>query len=68
MVDWLLGAVEELEKGIGETGEPSDGELGADSQSESAQTGSGGVDGGSSVEDVRRQMDRMETEDASKDG
>lgn len=64
VVDWLLGAVEELENGIGQTSESLGEELGADPQVE----GSSGVDGGSAVEDVRRQMDRLETEDASKHG
>ena len=74
MVDWLLEAVEELEKGIGQTSESSAGELGADAgadvdaQNEPAQNGSSTVDGGSAVEHVRRQMDRLDTDDASKDG
>lgn len=70
VVDWLLGAVEELEKGIGQTSESSAADLGADAdaQTELAQNGSSGVDGGSAVEHVRRQMDRLETDDASKDG
>ncbi|KAF1969391.1 ankyrin repeat-containing protein YAR1 [Bimuria novae-zelandiae CBS 107.79] len=68
VVDWLLGAVEELEKGIGRAGESSGGELGADAQSEStAQNGSSRVDSGS-VEGVRRQLGSLETHGASKDG
>ncbi|KAJ4293653.1 ankyrin repeat-containing protein [Kalmusia sp. IMI 367209] len=68
VVEWLLGAVEELEKGIGQTGESSGEELGADSQGEPAQNGSGAVGGGSALEDVTRQMDRLKSGDASKDG
>ncbi|KAF2448643.1 ankyrin [Karstenula rhodostoma CBS 690.94] len=68
VVDWLLGAVEELEKGIAETGESSGGELGADSQSEPALNGSLGASAGGAVEDVGRQMDSLDTKDASKDG
>ena len=68
VVDWLLGAVEELEKGIGQTSESSAGALGAASQGESAANGSVETDAGSALEDVTRQIDRLETEDASKDG
>lgn len=68
VVDWLLGAVEELEKGIGQTSESSPGELGANTQGGPAANGSNEADGGTALEDVRRQMDRLETEDASKDG
>ena len=68
VVEWLLGAVEELEKGIGQEGESSGEEPGADSQNEPALNGSSGTSGRGAVEDVTRQMDRLDTEDASKDG
>ncbi|KAJ4346732.1 ankyrin repeat-containing protein [Didymosphaeria variabile] len=72
VVEWLLGAVEELEKGIGQAGESSGGELrfamGAASQGEPALNGSSGTSAEGPVEDVRRQMDNMDTKDASKDG
>jgi ankyrin repeat protein len=68
VVDWLLGEVEELEKGIGETSDPSGGELGADSQGEPSLNGSMDTGAGGAVEDVRRQMDSLDTKDASKDG
>lgn len=68
VVDWLLGAVEELEKGIGERGESSSGGLGAVSQGESATNGSVRTSAGGAVDDVTRQMDNLDTMDASKNG
>ena len=71
IVEWLLGAVEELEKGIGQPGASSTtaGELGADLEGE-LDDAAGGVDDPSAaaVDQVRRQMGRLETRDASKDG
>jgi len=65
VVDWLLGAVEELENGIGQTGEASgdaDENMG-DSDKVVVQGGTAGV------EDVRKQMEDMKTRDsASRDG
>lgn len=73
VVDWLLGAVEELEKGIGSTDE--------DSSTHSIQQGTeGGLDDngsdkntlpkestadGSSVEEVRKQMEGIKTGDST---
>ncbi|OAL45187.1 ankyrin [Pyrenochaeta sp. DS3sAY3a] len=73
VVDWLLGAVEELEKGIGSTDE--------DSSAHSIQPGTeGGYDDngsdkntlpkestadGSSVEEVRKQMEGIKTGDST---
>lgn len=68
VVEWLLGAVEELEKGIGQEGEPSSGDLGADSQHEPALNDSSGTSAGGAVGDAIRQMNRLDVEDASKDG
>lgn len=57
VVDWLLGAVEELENGVGQTGEDADEENETDTEA------------GSSVDDVRKQMEGLETKDnAPKDG
>jgi ankyrin repeat protein len=66
VVDWLLGAVEELESGIGQTDEAQqdadesmddDDDKGVQEQSSAA------------MEDVRKQMEDMKTRDgASKDG
>ncbi|EUC41683.1 hypothetical protein COCMIDRAFT_105504 [Bipolaris oryzae ATCC 44560] len=76
VVDWLLGAVEELEKGIGQTGEGS--------AEESADEDMGGVNVdsaegdktspqqttvGSAVENARQQMEHLNTKDSTtKDG
>jgi hypothetical protein len=61
VVDWLLGAVEELENGIGQTGEGSgddDGAMNDDDQGSA-----------NAVEEVRKQMGDMKTKDsASRDG
>jgi hypothetical protein len=67
VVDWLLGAVEELEKGIGETDEDMDDadmhnaeDVGSATQGSAAQ---------SSVEGVRKQMEELDTkEGVSKNG
>jgi hypothetical protein len=60
VVEWLLGAVEALEKGIGEEGEISvaAGDLGGEADKRAA----GGV------EDVRRQMEDLQTKDATAQG
>lgn len=68
VVDWLLGAVEELEKGIGQTDESSGEDLGANSHGESSQAGSSAAGGETALEDVTKQMDRLNSGDASKDG
>ncbi|CAN9247851.1 unnamed protein product [Alternaria alternata] len=80
VVDWLLGAVEELEKGIGQTGE-AEAEAGentdenmddADEEAEHAQGNSASAQGtttASTVEDVQKQMADLGTQDlASKGG
>lgn len=80
VVDWLLGAVEELEKGIGQTGE-AEAEAGentdenmddADAEAEHAQGNSASAQGtttASTVEDVQKQMADLGTQDlASKGG
>lgn len=73
VVDWLLGAVEELEKGIGSTGEASS----ADSIEEGIEGAQDGIDwnaktlhgestaDGSSVEEVRKQMEGIKTGDST---
>jgi ankyrin repeat protein len=64
VVDWLLGAVEELENGIGQPGEaPEDVEnLDDDDRAISPESTA-------AVEDVRKQMEDMKTRDgASRDG
>ncbi|CAO2647257.1 Nn.00g081790.m01.CDS01 [Neocucurbitaria sp. VM-36] len=77
VVDWLLGAVEELEKGIGQTGEASSGEnvdedMGAggdDNGSDNSTLLQGSTAAGPTVEDVTKQMEAVETRDgASQDG
>jgi hypothetical protein len=67
VVDWLLGAVEKLESGIGQTGE----RPGDEDKDESMDVDDKGVQEGSSaaMEDVRKQIEDMKTRDsASKDG
>lgn len=65
VVDWLLGAVEELENGIGQTGEAS-GDADEDMDEGSKGTSQEGME---AVEDVRKQMEEMKTRDgASRDG
>jgi hypothetical protein len=80
VVDWLLGAVEELEKGIGQTGEAASAEdAGEDADenmddadvnnAEDMNTSMQGTAAGSSVEDVRKQMENLDAKDGvSKDG
>jgi hypothetical protein len=65
VVDWLLGAVEELEKGIGRTGGASgDGDESMDGDDQIVVRA-----GTAAVEDVRKQMEDMETgASASRDG
>jgi hypothetical protein len=76
VVDWLLGAVEELEKGIGHTGEASAGES-ADEDMDGTNVDSAEDDNvathettaGSAVDNVRKQMEDLKTQDgAPKDG
>lgn len=67
VVDWLLGAVEELENGIGQTGETSPGE--PDDEDMDKKDVKHDLNGntshqdstapGSTVEDVRKQMEGM---------
>jgi hypothetical protein len=65
VVDWLLGAVEELEKGIGRTGGASgDGDENMDEDDQIVVRA-----GTAHVEDVRKQMEDMKTGgSASRDG
>jgi ankyrin repeat protein len=64
VVDWLLGAVEELEKGIGQTGEDSE-DVDEDMEDQDKEP----LGTASAVEDVRKQMEEMRTRDgASRDG
>lgn len=66
VVDWLLGAVEELENGIGQTGESSEDADGSNMVEEDTGTSQGST---GSMEDVRKQMEDMKTgEHASRDG
>ncbi|KAF1918873.1 hypothetical protein BDU57DRAFT_511637 [Ampelomyces quisqualis] len=65
VVDWLLGAVEELESGIGQTGEAA-GDADEDMDEGDKGTSQEGIE---AVEDVRKQMEEMKTGDsASRDG
>lgn len=66
VVDWLLGAVEELENGIGQTGESSGDADGSDMVEDGEGTSTGRT---ASLEDVRKQMEDMKTRDGgSRDG
>lgn len=73
VVDWLLGAVEELENGIGHTGEASDEQSADNIIDHTEQDQPVGDDGkmhsgreaASSVEDVRKQMEDMGTTDSA---
>jgi hypothetical protein len=66
VVDWLLGAVEELENGIGQT-EESSGDV--DEDMEDASKGDESQGSTPAVEDIRKQMEDMKTKDgASQDG
>ena len=66
VVDWLLGEVEELEKGIGHTEESS---ADADEDMEDADKGDEPQGSAPAVESVRKQMEEMKTLDgASQDG
>ena len=63
VVDWLLGAVEELEKGIGQTGEASGEHM--DEEMDSAESDTAPTQGtaaGSSVENVSKQMEGLNTQ------
>ncbi|KAH7413754.1 ankyrin repeat-containing domain protein [Phaeosphaeria sp. MPI-PUGE-AT-0046c] len=66
VVDWLLGAVEELENGIGQTGEPlgdADGNNMVEDDKGTSQEST------VSMEDVRKQMEDMKTgKDAFREG
>jgi hypothetical protein len=65
VVDWLLGAVEELENGIGQTGEAP----GGVDEDMDDQDKSGSERSEAAVEDARKQMEDMKTRDgASRDG
>jgi hypothetical protein len=73
VVDWLLGAVEELEKGIGQSGDAGDNDEDmedADADNvEDVTSSTQGSAAGSSVEGVRRQMEGLDTKDGvSKNG
>ncbi|KAH7079575.1 ankyrin repeat-containing domain protein [Paraphoma chrysanthemicola] len=64
VVDWLLGAVEELESGIGQVGEASPEDEDMDDEDGAAVRGSTAT-----VEDARKQMEDMTTgNSASQDG
>ena len=65
VVDWLLGAVEELENGIGQTGEASqDADESMDDEDKDVQEQTSAA-----MEDVQKQMEDMKTgESASKNG
>lgn len=72
VVDWLLGTVEELEKGIGQTGGATVGESadedmeGANVDStESGNTSAHETSVGSAVENARKQMEHLNTQDAA---
>lgn len=61
VVDWLLGAVEELENGIGQTGEASgDVDENMDDEDKVASQASTAA-----VEDVRKQMEDMKTKEGA---
>lgn len=63
VVDWLLGAVEELEKGIGQTGEATGENMDEEMDSaESDTTPAQGTAAGPSVENVRKQMEGLNTQ------
>ncbi|KAF2023347.1 ankyrin [Setomelanomma holmii] len=65
VVDWLLGAVEELENGIGQAGQPTD-NADEDMDGDDKDTSGGST---TAVEGVRKQMEDMKTgKDASQDG
>jgi hypothetical protein len=64
VVDWLLGAVEELEKGIGQTDEAADRDDDEDMEdAEDVVSGTQGSAAGSSVEGVRKQMEELDTKE-----
>ncbi|KAH7396177.1 ankyrin repeat-containing domain protein [Pyrenochaeta sp. MPI-SDFR-AT-0127] len=73
VVDWLLGAVEELEKGIGQTGEASsednvDEDMGSgddDNGSDQNKLPQESTAAGASVEEVRKQVEGMKTRDGA---
>jgi hypothetical protein len=67
VVDWLLGAVDELEKGIGHDGgfTMAAGDMGNKTDKNAA----GGVEGSAaSVEDVTMQMEDLQTKDGTAQG
>lgn len=70
VVDWLLGAVEELEKGIGQTGEGSAGESadedmgGVNMDSAEGDKTSPQQTVGSAVENARQQMEHLNTQNS----
>jgi len=67
VVDWLLGAVEELEKGIGQEGDFTmvAGDMGDKTDKKAA----GGVESSAaSVEDVTMQMEDLQTKDCTAQG
>jgi hypothetical protein len=73
VVDWLLGAVEELEKGIGQSGEAGDNDEDmedADKDNvEDLNSSTQGSAAGSSMEGVQKQMEGLDTKDGvSKNG
>lgn len=68
VVDWLLGAVEELEKGIGHTGESTLGEstdAEADGINDDGAASNDTHAQGPSVENVRKQMEDLNTQDGA---
>lgn len=71
VVDWLLGEVEELEKGIGQNSEaPADAEQedGMEVEGETGQNSTDSSSGTNGVDAVRRQMEGMNTGGTSQGG
>ena len=73
VVDWLLGAVEELEKGIGQSGEAGDNDEDMEDADkdhvEDVDSSTQGSAAGSSMEGVQKQMEGLDTKDGvSKNG
>jgi hypothetical protein len=71
VVDWLLGEVEELEKGVGQNGEASadaEEDDGMEVEGEAGQNSSNSSSGTNDVDAVRRQMEGMNTGGTSQGG
>lgn len=63
VVDWLLGTVEELEKGIGQTGEATAGESADDEDMDGGDNAS--AHEATAVENARKQMEDLKTQDSA---